>query len=413
MRKRRRLRWIVGALVVVSMAGLIGVRWMRPVEVSAMPVVRGRAVDAIYATGTVEAERRVLVKAKIGGPVADLQAREGDAIRTGDLLARVDNPMAAFELRRGQVEASAASAQAGQNAPHLAATSAKIAALDAQLAAAKRDLARVQSLVLSGSLASAEEDRARDHVTELVAQQAALRADLTAQKIDLEASANRAQAVASGLATRVWDTDVRAPQDGIVLARYVEPGEVVAVNQALFKLGDVKSLLLEVRIDEADVARVYDGAAGQAASRVAASLDAFPKRSFAGHVVMVLPDADRETKSYLAKVRLDDPPAGLRSGMTAEVNILVAEREGVLLAPADAIKDSQVWRIADGRAERRKVTVGIHDLLRAEIVSGLEQGDVVAIGGTQLLAHDKTRVRATIQNADVFASPAADGTASR
>jgi HlyD family secretion protein len=206
---------------------------------------------------------------------------------------------------------------------------------------------------------------------------------------------------------------VRAPQDGIVLARYVEPGEVVAVNQALFKLGDVKSLLLEVHIDEADVARVYDGTAGQAASRVAASLDAFPKRSFAGHVVMVLPDADRETKSYLAKVRLDDPPTGLRSGMTAEVNILVAEREGVLLAPADAIKDGQVWRIADGRAERRKVTVGIHDLLRAEIVSGLEQGDVVVIGGTQLLARDKTRVRATVQSADVFASPAADGTASR
>jgi RND family efflux transporter MFP subunit len=234
---------------------------------------------------------------------------------------------------------------------------------------------------------------------------------LSAERIDLEASASRARAIVSSLATRVADTEVRAPQDGVVLARYVEPGEVVAVNQALFKVGDTKSLLLEVSIDEADVARVHDGTDGQLASPVAASLHAFPKRSFAGRVVMVLPDANRETKSYLAKVRLDDPPAGLRSGMTAEVNILAVEREGVLLAPADAIKDGQVWRVADGHAERRKVTVGIHDLLRAEIVSGVDEGDILVIGGVDGLARDKPRVRVTMQKADVLASPPPKGTA--
>jgi RND family efflux transporter MFP subunit len=253
----------------------------------------------------------------------------------------------------------------------------------------------------------AELERTRDQVAELSAQLEARRAEERAQRIDLDANAGRTQAMVRSLASKVSDAEVRAPLAGVVLARYVEAGEVVAVNQALFKVGDPRSLLLEVTIDEADVGRVRDGSDGQPASRVAASLHAFPGRAFAGHVVKVMPDADREKKSYLAKVRLDEAVAGLRSGMTAEVNILITERAGALLAPADAIKDGQVWRVVAGRAERRKVSVGIHDLLRAEVLDGLDQGDLVVIGGQELLTRARMRVRATVKEPDPLApSPA-------
>ncbi len=387
----------VAAVLVV----LFVVRATRPVDVVGMPVVRGRAVDAIYATGTVEAERRVTVKSRVAGPVATLDAREGDAVKSGAVLARISNPAAAFDLRRGQVEAAAAS---GSTGPRIAATQARIAAIDSQLAAAKREQERVDGLVRSGSLTTSDQDRARDRVNELAAQLAAARADLAAQQIDLQANAGRASAVVSALQTKVDDGEVRAPQDGMVMVRYVEPGEVVAVNQPLFKVGDVSSLLLEVAIDEADVARVHDGHDGAPASRVAASLHAFPGAAYRGTVVMILPDADREKKSYLAKVKLDEPPPGLRSGMTAEVNVIVTEREGVLLAPADAVKDGQVWLLSGDRAERRTVKLGIHDLLRAEVVGGLAEGDVVAVGGIELLEKGRTRVRVTRKEPDPLAT---------
>src|SRR5262249_29043431 len=150
MRRRPRARWIFFGLFVLAGASLAAVRATRPVDVVAMPVVRGHAVDAIYPTGNVEAEHRVTVKAKIGGPVSVLQAREGDPVHMGGLLARIDTPASSFDLRRGQVEASAASAQA---APHIASTRARIAALEAQLAAAKRELARVHELVATAALA--------------------------------------------------------------------------------------------------------------------------------------------------------------------------------------------------------------------------------------------------------------------
>src|SRR5262249_18724180 len=133
MRRRPRARWIVVAILLVLGAFAASRWWLRRVDVVATPVVRGRAVDAIYATGTVEAERRVVVKAKVPGPVAELSVREGAPVRQNDTLARIDNPSATFDLRRSQVEASAASAQAGKDAPRLVATRARIEALDAQL----------------------------------------------------------------------------------------------------------------------------------------------------------------------------------------------------------------------------------------------------------------------------------------
>jgi len=385
MQRRRWFRWGIGIALVVAIGGAAAARSTRSVDVTAVKIVRGRAVDAIYATGTVEAERRVTVKAKIAGPVSELRAREGDAVKAGDLLAHVDNPIASYDLDRGRVEAASASAQ---TAPRVSSARARVETLDVQIAAAKRELGRVQALVATKALASTEEDRARDHVTELESQRDAAKADLDAARIELASNASRARAIVGGLETRVSDADVRAPQEGVVLARYVEPGEVVAVNQSLFKVGDVRSLLLEVRIDEADVARVREG------SRVVASLHAFPDQTFGGSVFVVMPDADRDTKSYLAKVRLDAPPAGMRSGMTAEVNIVVTERDGVLLAPADAIKDGQVWRVRDGRASKAKVKVGIHDLLRSEIQSGLDEGDLVAVTGVDQLKSDGARVKA-------------------
>jgi HlyD family secretion protein len=394
---------LIAAAALLAVAGILLARYLRPVDVVVTPIVRGHVVDAVYATGTVEAERRVTVKAKVAGPVAELPITEGDPIEVGQRLARIDNPAAAFDLRKSQVEEVAAAAQAGNNGPQLASVRAKAEALETQLHAAEREAARAEQLFKSGAIGQAESEKARDQATALRADLAAQRAEERRLRIDLEANAGRARAAASSLATKVSDADVRAPVDGMVLARYVELGEVVAVNQPLFKVGDPRSLLLEVTIDEADVGRVHDGNDGQPASRVAATLQAFPGRAFAGRVVKVMPDADREKKSYLAKVRLDEPPQGLRSGMTAEVNIIITERAGVLLAPADAIKDGQAWRVKDGRADRVQVTVGIHDLLRAELLSGLSEGEEVVVGGVDNLGRNGTRVRTTARKPDPLA----------
>ena len=93
------------------------------------------------------------------------------------------------------------------------------------------------------------------------------------------------------------------------------------------------------------------------ASPAAVSLYAFPRDVFRGQVFDILPDANRDRKAFLAKVRLEQPPPGLRSGMSAEVNVIAREEEGVLLAPSEAEAEGSVWTVRDGRAQRSRRTV--------------------------------------------------------
>ncbi len=396
---KRNFRPLLLALVPLGGGGAVVAKRLSPVPVVVTPVVRGKAVDAVYGTGTVEAENRVNVKAKINGSVAQILVKEGQRVRVSDLLARIDNPAVAYDLKRGQADLSAANQQAGTDAPQIAALRAQVDALAADLATARADLARVQNLVASGTMAQAELDRAQARVTQLEGQIASTQAQSRAVRIDLTANAARQAAAVQSLASRVSDTEVRAPIEGVVLSKAVELGEVVAVNQTLFKVGETRALILEVSVDEADVARVHDGSDGEAPSPAAVSLYAFPHEVFRGKVFDVLPDANRDRKAFLVKVRLEKPPAGMRSGMSAEVNIVSREVEGALLAPSEAEADGAVWQVVGGRAHRQAVTVGIRDLLRVQILSGLAEGDLVVVDGQDKIT-EGTRVSATVHAAD-------------
>jgi HlyD family secretion protein len=396
---RSNLRTIVIGVALLGGAGGIAAKRLQPLPAAVTPVVRGKAVDAVYATGTVEADDRVNVKAKASGSIAEILVKEGQAVKKGDLLARIDNPVVTFDLKRGQADLSAAAAQAGANAPQLAALRAQADAIRADLATARADLGRTEALVKSGSVAEADLDRAKARVTQLEGQLAANEAQQRALRIDLDANAQRQAAAVQSLASRVTDTEVRSPLDGVVLAKNVEIGEVVAINQTLFKVGDTRNLILEVSVDEADVARVRDGAGGTTPSAAAVSLYAFPKEVFKGKVFDVLPDANRDRKAFLVKVRLDKPPPSLRSGMSAEVNIIAREEDGVLLAPSEAEADGAVWVVKGGRAHKQPVTVGIRDLLRVQILSGLGEGDEVVVEGQDKIA-EGARVATTLRPAD-------------
>lgn len=372
------------SLVVVALAGILVARNFQPKPVTATPAARGTAVDAVYATGTVEAEDRVTVKSKSSGSLAEVFVKEGDAVKKGDLLARIDNPSATFELKRGQADLSAASAQATA-APQIAALAAQGKALEAELDVAKKNRARVAELNASGALPRAELDSADAKVRQIEAQISANRSQQQAVRIDLNANRDRQAAMVESLSSRVSDTEVRSPQDGVVLGKLVDVGEVVSVNQPLFRVGDTSRLVLEAMVDEADIAKVSDGRGGVAPSACAINLYAYPSSAFSGTIFEVLPDANRDRKAFLVKVRFDAPPAGLRSGMTAELNVIASKKPNVLLIPAEAEAEGKVWLVRGGKVESRAVTIGTRDLLRLEITSGLEDGDLVVVDGQKTI----------------------------
>jgi HlyD family secretion protein len=395
-KKSKTSRILLGVFAVLALGG--GAVALRRAPVITTPVVRGTAVDAVYATGTVEAADRVTVKAKTIGNL-NVLVREGAQVKQGTVLAVIDSPELKSQLARGKAEMWAAAQQASAQSPRLAALDAQARSTTSSLKVAREDRDRVKRLVASGSTPQSQLDQLDSRVQELEAHLQALAADKRSASIELSARASGTSSEVDTLAARLADTEVRAPMDGVVLSRFVDPGEVVMLNQPLFKIGAIEKLIVECAIDEADVGKVDVG------KGVAISLYAFPDRVFKGHVIEVLPEADRAKKTFLTKVTFDDPPPGLRSGMSAEVNVIVQERPNALLAPAAGLDPfGHAFVVSGGKLERRTLKTGLRDLLHVEVVEGLAEGDQVVVGGSPDLPPG-TRVTATVKPATSAAPP--------
>jgi multidrug efflux pump subunit AcrA (membrane-fusion protein) len=380
----KRIGYLIPLTVVV---GVIAWRSTRPTPVTVAAAAHGPAIEAVYATGNVEADPRVEVKAKVSGTVAQLLVKEGERVKAGQLLARLDNKTLRYDLERTRADVRAATLRTAGASPQLAALKAARESIAADVKLAETELERAQALVARGAMAAAELDTRRERLNKLRADWAAADARLSSTAIDLRAERERVGAAEGSVAAQNADADVRAPLDGTVIRKRVELGEAVVLNQPLFTVGNTDHLILEVKIDEADVGRV------RVKQPALCSLYAFGERVLDGRVSELGPDADRDTKTFLAKVELSAPPEGLRSGMSAEVNIVTERHDGALLVPVGAVASGQVMVVGDGRASARAVKTGLKDTRNIEILDGLKAGERVVVVGPEHLA-DGARVAA-------------------
>ncbi len=363
--KRRSLALGIAALVTA-----FGLAMAAPKRVSVAYVTRGRAVNAVYATGTIEAEDRTSVKAKVPGSVIALLVREGEHVEKGALLARVENTTITHALERGKLELAASSKQAK---PKLSGLVAKATALRSELALARSEADRADALVKGGGMSAIDRDRLQSRATQLDAELRANSADQELARIALTSNTAQAEEDVRALTSQADDTEVRAPVAGIVLRRHVELSEVVMQNQVLFDVGNTEQLALRVAIDEGDIARVKVGASALV------TMYAFRGETFRAKITRILPDADRSTKSFPSWLHFETTPPNLRSGMTVEANVITDEHEGALMVPSESIDANHVWRVDGFRLRRVPVAIGLRDLLKAELKSGANEGDAVLV----------------------------------
>lgn len=334
--KPRPLRRLPLVLVLLALLVGGGVLWSRNGgrELELTTPERGPAVEAVYATGVVEPENWARVSAVIPGRLAEILAREGDAVREGQPLARLDDR----EAR------------------------ARVAELEAKAAYWREQMGRSQALAESGV-------RSRDAYEK--------------DKSEL----NQVVAAINAMRQRRADLVVTSPIDGVVLRRDFEVGEVVGVNDALFWVGSPRPLRLTVDVDEEDIPRVVPG------QKVLIKADSFPGRTLEARVGRITPKGDPVNKTFRVRVTLpDDTP--LLVGMTTEVNIVTAEKPQALLVPASAVVDGKVFVVEEGRTALKPVTIGIRGRNRVEVVEGLSPGDrLVASPPAGLKAGERVHAR--------------------
>jgi HlyD family secretion protein len=386
-------RWMLMATAVAALAaGLLAVWFLRAPRVPAVALAEAPLVRTLQFSARVATASRVDLGSTITGRVLRVEVAEGERVRQGQVLVRLESD----ELKAALAQALASERQAAARLGGLRSTGrssaqAAWAQTESVLVAAQAELQRTQDLVAKGFLSPARLDEAQRAVAVARAQQAGALAQRTAnaeQGTDVaQAQAQLALAAAATAAARarLEQAVLTAPADAQVLARAVEPGQIVQPGRALLTLALAGSPQLSAQVDERFLQQLQ---VGQRASVMA---DAFPGQRFEAKVASIAPlvDAQRgaiEVKFSLPPALQQSPPPFLREDMTLSVEVETARRDNALVLPMAALRSEPgaaqgtVWIERNGRVEARPVRLGLRTLDAAEVLEGLAAGDAVLMG---------------------------------
>lgn len=386
---KRRWLWLAGGIVVVAVA-VAGWRVLRAPRVDVVALSQAPLLRTLQFSARVATLSRVDIGSTVTGRVARVLVVEGAQVREGEVLVQLESD----ELRAAVAQAVAAEQQAaarlaGLRSSGRSAAKAGLAQADSTLKAAQAELVRTQQLVAQGFVSVARLDDAQRAVDVARAQQAAARAQTQANDdagtdvAQAQAQLALARAATQVAQARLVQTTVSAPADARVLLRQVEPGQIVQPGRALMSLALAGPTQLSAQVDERFLDQLKPG---QQASVVA---DAFAGQRFTARVLTIAPAVDAQRGAIELKFALDQqPPVFLREDMTLSVELETGRRERALTLPLSALRtqasdaSATVLVARDGRAEPQAVRLGLRTLDAAEVLQGLNPGDLVLLGGT-------------------------------
>ena len=305
-------------------------------------VSRERIVSGPLISGRVRARDEATVRAEIGGPVVEVTVEEGQTVRRGTLLGRIEGKA----LQDAQRSASSA-VRSGEQ----------------QLALAQREAERTEQLVKGGALAARDLDQARAAV-----------AQAEAQLADAQSRLASAQ-------TESGDAVLRAPLSGVVSARSVNVGDVVSPGTPMFTIINPSSMRLEASVPSDQLGALRVGGAVQFRVR---GFD----QTFEGQIQRISPATDAATGQVPIFVSIPNPAGRLVAGLYAEGRV-VTESADALVVPMNAVNTSEpapwVLRAVNGKTEKVGVELGLRDerTERVAILSGVNDGDLLLRGAAQ------------------------------
>jgi HlyD family secretion protein len=383
----------------LALAGFLARNVILGTPVEAHRALRSDLVQTVVASGRIMTPQRVSVGAVITGRVVRIPVTEGQSVKRGDVLIELDDndERASAAQARSAVEQAEAKVRQLRELGLPAAEQGLVQA-QANLTQARRQFDRTRELKDKGFVSQAALDDAQRNLdvaaSQLRAAQLQVQSNSPAGSEFAVAQTALAQARASlGVAlARLGETVIRAPVDGTLIARGVEPGNVVQPGKELMALAPSGETQIVVQIDEKNLGQLKLG------QKALGSADAYPRERFSAELVYINPGIDALRGSVEVKLRVPTPPDYLRQDMTVSVDIEVARRADAVVVPADAIREANganPWVLAvDGwHARRRAVKLGLKGDGRIEVLEGVAPGDRL-ISAANGMAREGQRVRA-------------------
>lgn len=450
----KRFLWILALILVLVGAGGAGLFWYRPAlvesnvgsvrgglstltskllpaeEKAVFPfrlakVEKGDIFSRITTTGTVNPVTSVTVSTQVSGTIKDLPVDVPARVEKGDVIARLDQDLFRAQVLQAEAKVAKAKANLAKERAGVKMLKARVAASIAGTRVAFENLEekhRRNKDLVGRNLIS------RDQYESIQAEyeRAAARYREESARVDegkvkqaviagIRADVQQAEAELEMARVRLNRSVIRAPISGVVIQKTVEAGQTVAASLSsppLVKIAELAEMKVDAWVDEADIGKVKDG------QEVEFEVDSYPGRIFRGKVVRIFPSPEIKDNvvTYDTEIRVTNEDLALKPGMTANVTIILARRNDVLIAPSAALRVNgrdirklypdmprrgrrrggrpsaeqrrrwllegrgAVWIYRDDKPARARIRFGATDAKNMEIVSGLEADAQVIVG---------------------------------
>lgn len=376
----KKRRWpIYAGIAVLALAAFFVLRGGKPVPVETVnprSAAESGPASVLDASGYVTARRIATVSSKVTGKVKEVYIEEGQRVTEGEVLARLDvqDADAQYQLSRSQVTASES----------------QLAEAQAQLALAESTYRRNKQLAGGQFVSKSALDAAKAERDARAARLASLQKSVTVAKDQMQVSA-----------LGVDNTVIRAPFDGIIIAKAAQPGEMISpisagggsIRTGIGTLVDMDSLEVQVDVNEAYIGRVTPK------MPIEAVLNAYPEWKIPGEVIAIIPTADRSKATVKVRVALNSKDTRIVPDMGVRVSFLEAKDAskpltGYWIPNSAIVKDGgqqSVFTVVDGKAKRAAIGVADSNDSETRVDKGLGKGDSVIVSPGKSLK-DGTKV---------------------
>lgn len=392
-RRRRLARRAILGVALVLLAATAGYFLLRPTSAEVFRVARRDLTPSARGVGTVEAKNVADLSSKVAGRLLAVHVDEGDMVRTGQVLAIVDDVelRAALEsalatVARARLSVTAQDAGTARVRSMLAAGESAEAKARAEYALADKNARRWRQLFEEGVVAEADRDARSTEASVSKAALAAAQAETIALRREVDAGLAAAQmarqeveaasATADAIQARLGDASIVSPLNGYVVRRLLEPGVIATPGASILRVADPATAWVTIHLNEVEAGSVTSGDSAEVVLR---SSPATPVR---GHVARVRRESDRVTEQLAVDIAFDVLPERLILGEQAEATIFGATRNAVLAVPLSAVARSEdgavVLSVSDDRLVATHVQLGLPGTGGfVEVTAGIDEGQLL------------------------------------
>ena len=381
----RNKNYLIWPLVAIVAVIIIRMTLLAAPTVQSVRVEKRDLTAQVYGNGTVEAKVVVGVSSKITGRIVKLHTDQGDHVRLGQLLATLESEDLVQQY-------SQAEAGVNKSAATLKVEQATLQKARANLVLAEKNARRYQSLLESNIVSRLEAEQYENAWQ--VAREEVARSAAALEASRMDQSANRANL--GFTRSKVADTLIYAPHDGVIITRDLEQGATVTPGMSIFTLADPETVWVKANVDESQLKGVVVG------RNASISLRSSPGEQFPGRVDRISRQSDRVTEELEVDVVFTPSLKNFRLGEQSDVYITTEIKKAAPSLPSAAIitKEQQrgVWVVARGKLTFKEVKLGIEDRRNfMEVVSGIDAAELVALAPPAQMAKFRNGMKVRVQ----------------